>query len=62
MRGRSPKFSDSWDPEVLIDTHVSNGSDYQYTMTLISTQHNKLGGAAGKFLKQEMTPCSLLKE
>lgn len=45
-----------WDPDVFIDTHVSNGSDYQYTMTLISTQHNKLGGAAGKFLKQEMTP------
>ena len=50
------KIFRQWDPDVLIDNHVSNGSDYQYTMTLISTQHNKLGGEAGKFLKQEMTP------
>ncbi len=45
-----------WDPEILIDTHVSDGADYQYTMTLISTQHNKLGGPVGTFLKNEMTP------
>jgi len=45
-----------WDPDVFIDTHVSNGSDYQYTMTLISTQHNKLGGEAGRFIKNKMTP------
>jgi hypothetical protein len=45
-----------WDPDVFIDTHVSNGADYQYTMTLISTQHNKLGGLCGEYLKKEMTP------
>lgn len=45
-----------WDPDILVDTHVSNGADYQYTMTLISTQHNKLGGPAGTFLKDQMTP------
>lgn len=45
-----------WDPDIMIDTHVSNGADYQYTMTLISTQHNKLGGPVGAFLKNEMTP------
>ncbi len=45
-----------WDPDVLVDTHVSDGADYQYTMTLISTQHNKLGGPAGVYLKNKMTP------
>lgn len=45
-----------WDPDVFLDTHVSDGADYQYTMTLISTQHNKLGGPAGTFLKNKMTP------
>jgi hypothetical protein len=45
-----------WDPDVFVDTHVSDGADYSYVMTLISTQHDKLGGEAGKFLKQQMTP------
>jgi len=45
-----------WDPDVFVDTHVSDGADYQYTITLISTQHNKLGGPAGEYLKKEMTP------
>lgn len=45
-----------WDPDVFLDTHVSNGADYQYTMTLISSQHNKLGGVCGKYLKDTFTP------
>lgn len=44
------------DPEVFIDNHVSNGADYQYTLTYIMTQHNKLGGPLGDFLKQKMMP------
>lgn len=31
------------DPDIFLDTHVSNGADYQYVITLISTQKNKLG-------------------
>src|SRR5690625_1758892 len=31
-------------PDVFIDNHVSNGADYQYTLTHLFTQHNKLGG------------------
>ncbi|MFM7080204.1 MAG: M14 family zinc carboxypeptidase [Bacteroidota bacterium] len=49
-----------WNPDVFIDTHVSNGSDYQHVMTLISTQHNKLGGELGAFLKNTMTPALFL--
>jgi hypothetical protein len=33
----------------FIDNHVSNGSDYQYKLTYIMTQHNKLGTVLGDF-------------
>jgi len=36
-------------PDIFSDNHVSDGADYQYTMTLISTQHNKLQGEIGDF-------------
>ncbi len=44
------------DPDVFIDNHVSNGADYQYTLTNLFTQHNKLGGELGVFLNQKMRP------
>lgn len=44
------------DPDVFIDNHVSNGADYQYTLTHLFTQHNKLGGQAGTFLHEKMMP------
>ncbi|MGB7784622.1 MAG: M14 family metallopeptidase [Salinimicrobium sp.] len=44
------------DPDVMIDTHVSNGADYQYSLTHLFTQHNKMGGEAGKYVKVEMMP------
>lgn len=43
-------------PHLFVDTHVSNGADYPYTMTLISTQSDKLGGVLGKYLKSTMEP------
>ncbi|WP_281989526.1 M14 family metallopeptidase [Aquimarina aggregata] len=43
-------------PDVFIDNHVSNGADYQYTLTHLFTQHNKLGGVLGNYLHQEMHP------
>ncbi len=43
-------------PDVFIDTHVSNGADYQYAITHLFTQHNKLGGSLGTFLHDEMRP------
>ncbi|GAA4358623.1 M14 family metallopeptidase [Hymenobacter saemangeumensis] len=45
-----------WRPEVFVETHTSNGADYQYTMTLIPTQHNKLAPALGGYLQQELLP------
>ena len=43
-------------PDVFIDNHVSNGADYQYTLTHLFTQHNKLGGKLGDFLHTTMMP------
>ena len=43
-------------PDVFIDNHVSNGADYQYVLTHLFTQHNKLGGKLGEYLHQELHP------
>jgi hypothetical protein len=50
------KLFTAWDPDVMVDTHTSNGADYPYTMTLIHTQEDKLGGALGHFLNRSMLP------
>jgi hypothetical protein len=47
-------------PDIFIDNHVSDGADYQYTMTLLTTQHNKLGWAIGQYLHEVFEP-SLFK-
>jgi hypothetical protein len=44
------------DPDVFVDNHVSNGADYQHVMTLLTSQYNKLGGAAGEFLNTKFEP------
>jgi hypothetical protein len=43
-------------PDVFIDNHVSNGADYQYTLTHLFTQHNKLGGKLGSYLNDVFQP------
>lgn len=45
-----------WNPHVFIDTHTSNGADYQYTMTLISTQKDKLNPYLSSYLTQTFEP------
>lgn len=44
------------DPDLFIDNHVSNGADYQHIITLLSTQHSKLGGEMGKYLNEKFEP------
>ena len=41
-------------PDILIDNHVSDGADYQHTMTLITTQYDKLGTDLGHWLKENI--------
>ncbi len=43
-------------PQIFIDNHVSNGADYQHIITLLTTQHNKLGGIMGNYLQNVMEP------
>lgn len=51
-------------PDVFIDNHVSNGADYQHVMTLIASQHSKLGGVMGNFMNTKFEPglYSLMKK
>jgi len=43
-------------PDIFIDNHVSNGADYQYAITHLFTQHNKLGNNLGDFIENTMRP------
>lgn len=43
-------------PHVIIDTHTSNGADYQYVMTMINTQPDKAGSAMGAYMRSKMNP------
>ena len=43
-------------PDIFIDNHVSDGADYQHTMTVLTTQHNKLEGELGDFLHDIFEP------
>lgn len=44
------------DPDILIDNHVSDGADYQHTMTLLTTQYDKLNADLGGWLKDTFEP------
>lgn len=44
------------DPHVFIDTHVSNGADYTYTLTHLYTQAQKLGSDLGDFFVDTFQP------
>ena len=45
-----------WQPDIFLDNHVSDGADYQYTMTLIPTQQNKLHPALSAYLTGQLLP------
>lgn len=57
------KIFHTLDPDVFVDNHVSNGADYQHVMTLLTSQHNKLGGVMGEFMNKTFEPTlySLMK-
>lgn len=43
-------------PHVFVDTHTSNGSDYQYVMTIIHTQPDKAHKGVGDFILDQVNP------
>ena len=46
----------SWQPEVFMDNHTSNGSDYQYVMTLIETQKDKQNPLLAEYTAKTLSP------
>lgn len=44
------------DPDLFLDTHVTNGSDHQYHLTLLSTLPQQLGETLGNYLKETINP------
>lgn len=42
-------------PWIFIDTHVSDGADYQHVVTLLSTQYDKLG-YLGQYMRDSLDP------
>src|SRR4051812_281780 len=45
----------TWQPEVMLDNHVSDGADYQYVMTLIETQKDKQNPILAGYTSKTMT-------
>jgi len=43
-------------PDIFIDTHTSNGADYQYVMTLIASQQNEIHPLIATYLDDKMLP------
>ncbi|MFN5346909.1 MAG: M14 family zinc carboxypeptidase [Bacteroidota bacterium] len=50
------KLYQTWDPDIFIDTHVSDGADYSYTMTLIDSQKDKLSPSVSDVMQKSIKP------
>ena len=50
------KIFQQLDPDLFIDTHVSNGADYQHVMTTSHSQKDKLGHQMGPYLEKTFEP------
>jgi hypothetical protein len=46
----------TWKPHVFVDTHTSNGADYQHVFTLLSTQKDKIHPALGDYMRDRLEP------
>lgn len=46
----------SLNPDILVDTHVSDGADYNHYISLITSQYDKLGALLGKWVKDVFDP------
>jgi hypothetical protein len=50
------KIYQALDPDVFVDTHVSNGADYQYTLTLIHSMKERMAPGMYHLFKQKYLP------
>lgn len=51
----------AWQPDLFTDNHTSNGADYQYAITLIDAQKDKLDPNLGEYSSKQLVP-SLFKK
>ncbi|WNJ21293.1 M14 family metallopeptidase [Pontibacter sp. G13] len=49
-------FFQAWKPHLFIDTHTTNGADYQATMTYLPSHPDKLGPQTGPYMQNELIP------
>ncbi|WP_343748697.1 M14 family zinc carboxypeptidase [Fluviicola sp.] len=50
------KIYHALDPDVFVDTHVSNGADYQYTLTLIHSMKERTDPGIQRLMDQKYIP------
>lgn len=50
------KIYHALEPDVFLDTHVSNGADYQYTMTYIASVRERMAPAIGDLTHDDLIP------
>jgi hypothetical protein len=50
------KIFQALDPDVFVDTHVSNGADYQYTLTYISSMKERLAPSVKNITYDQCIP------
>lgn len=50
------RFIQQVQPDVFIDNHTSNGADYQYVLTYIATQKDKLNPALAAYMTRHFQP------
>ena len=45
-----------WNPDIFLDTHTTNGSDHQYSLTLVGPQPDRFPPVQEKFIREQMLP------
>ncbi|MBK9627771.1 MAG: hypothetical protein IPO56_08755 [Flavobacteriales bacterium] len=46
----------AWDPDVYLETHVTNGADHQYVMELLTTHPDKVDPAMSAYMRNVLSP------
>ena len=46
----------TWDPDVFLDTHTTNGSEHQYSVTLIAPQPDMFPPSQEEFIREKLLP------
>ena len=50
------RYYSLWQPDFFVDTHTTNGSDHQYTLTLIAGQADKMQSLQAAYQEEELLP------